>query len=328
MFAAHRPLKHGGDVVFQTPLLVPSFSSKGFPNVRGIINNLSQYITEATLVSAYDIHHNFIRKKYNFASVLFIDSGGYEATVDHDLSDPKRNDHKPRHWNQRFYRRIVAGLGNPVGSRYVIVNYDNPTDRRILSKQITRAEEDFRNVSDGRMVTEFLIKPDPGKKHLDITVIQPKLAKLKQFSVLGVTEKELGDSALKRMLMLGKLRKEMSALNMSQPLHVFGALDPIAVPLYFFAGADVFDGLTWLRYGLSEGGANYINNYAQLKYGLDMNDESALTRVWVDNLVYISSLQRNMRTFLKRYDYEVFGHNKDYFKRCVDDFEAEFDGGE
>lgn len=327
MFAEHRPLKHDGDVAFQTPLLVPSFSSKGFPNVRGIIKNLSQYITEASLVSAYDMHHGFIRKTYNFASVLFIDSGGYEANVDHDLSDAKRNDHKPRHWNQQFYRRIVAGLGNPVGSRYVIVNYDNPTDRRTLVKQISRAEEDFKAINDGAIVQEFLIKPDPGKKYLDIKVIQSKLAKLGQFSIIGVTEKELGDSTLKRMLMLGRLRKELASANMSQPVHVFGALDPIAVPLYFFAGADIFDGLTWLRYGLGDGRATYINNYAQLKYSSDMNDESALIHVWVDNLVYISTLQREMRTFLSERDYSVFSHNGEYFKRCVEHFNAELSGG-
>ena len=31
------------------------------------------------------------------------------------------------------------------------------------------------------------------------------------------------------------------------PIHVFGSLDPLISPIYWLAGAEIFDGLTWIN---------------------------------------------------------------------------------
>src|SRR5262249_35869569 len=41
--------------------------------------------------------------------------------------------------------------------------------------------------------------------------------------------------------------------KMAVPIHVWGGLDPILTPLYFFAGAEIFDGVSWLRYAFVDG---------------------------------------------------------------------------
>ncbi len=46
---------------------------------------------------------------------------------------------------------------------------------------------------------------------------------------------------------IAKLRKALDKAGLNIPLHVFGSLDTVTTPLYFLAGADIFDGLTWLR---------------------------------------------------------------------------------
>lgn len=69
-----RDIIHPSGQKFKTPLLVPSFSSKGF-NIKlkskklvselpVILKVASEVIEETMLVSAFDIHHKFVAKKY------------------------------------------------------------------------------------------------------------------------------------------------------------------------------------------------------------------------------------------------------------------------
>lgn len=96
MLAREGVVEHGGNQLFRTPLLVPSFSSKGFPDMRKIMSLMSEFITETTLVSAYDCHYGYCDpKRLTFPSVIFLDSGGYEARVEYDLSESYGKDYKP-----------------------------------------------------------------------------------------------------------------------------------------------------------------------------------------------------------------------------------------
>ena len=95
MLAKARSIRSANAGLSKTPWLVPSFSSKGFPEVQGIIDFSSEVIDGPALVSAYDIHHGFIKPPFNFPSVLFVDSGGYEASKDTDLSELPHYEHQP-----------------------------------------------------------------------------------------------------------------------------------------------------------------------------------------------------------------------------------------
>jgi hypothetical protein len=68
-----------------TPLLIPSFSSKGFPNLINIWKNLNSYLPDVILLSCYDIHYGLIAYS-DITNLVFLDSGGYEANIDVDLS--------------------------------------------------------------------------------------------------------------------------------------------------------------------------------------------------------------------------------------------------
>lgn len=60
-----------------TPLLVPSFSSRGFPDLSEIHHFLSPFVTNVSLVSAFDIHNGYLEPDNIYASdVVIIDSGG------------------------------------------------------------------------------------------------------------------------------------------------------------------------------------------------------------------------------------------------------------
>src|SRR5258705_9970580 len=91
-------ITHPLGVVLETPLLVPSFSSKGFlfkeiktrqiSEVTDFIEVSAQVLTESILVSAYDLHRRHIQpasRISKIAPVVFIDSGGYEVSDIHDF---------------------------------------------------------------------------------------------------------------------------------------------------------------------------------------------------------------------------------------------------
>ena len=88
----HRP----SGIVLKTPLLVPSFSSKGFSRhddgrseIGDIFEATGEFVTEAFLLSAYDIYHEHLPKPEALPwkpEVIFLDSGGYEISTDRDYS--------------------------------------------------------------------------------------------------------------------------------------------------------------------------------------------------------------------------------------------------
>jgi hypothetical protein len=85
--AARRSISLNQQEVDRTPLLVPSFSSKGFPDISKILSVNSELISGPVLVSAYDLHYANIQPPFDFASLIFLDSGGYEAAKDYQFSD-------------------------------------------------------------------------------------------------------------------------------------------------------------------------------------------------------------------------------------------------
>ncbi|WP_439373037.1 hypothetical protein [Bradyrhizobium sp. DASA03120] len=87
---------------------------------------------------------------------------------------------------------------------------------------------------------------------------------MRLFDIVGVTEKEAGDTFFERLAFVARLRALLDANNVHKPIHVFGGLDPFMTPLYFLAGADVVDGLTWLRMAFSDTGARYLPSHAAM----------------------------------------------------------------
>ena len=93
MFARKRTIRFANSTELKTPILLPSFSSKGFPKVQKILKACEEYIADEILISAYDISHGMIEPEFDFASAIFLDSGGYEASRDADLSEIYEGEH-------------------------------------------------------------------------------------------------------------------------------------------------------------------------------------------------------------------------------------------
>lgn len=77
MLSRSQTIKHPSGVKFETPLLVPSFSSKGFKidkmtdneiwsDVRGFLDFTSYRLNDSLLISAYDIYYKVIPEPIDF----------------------------------------------------------------------------------------------------------------------------------------------------------------------------------------------------------------------------------------------------------------------
>jgi hypothetical protein len=156
---------------------------------------------------------------------------------------------------------------------------------------------------------EILFKPeqsptdkDPqpeASARINITSIIENIGRLNRLHVIGVTEKELGGSVKERMISIARIRRALMGAQLDNiPIHVFGSLDTVSTPLYFVAGADIFDGLTWLRFSFHNGLTVYKQNYAAIALGISEKTSTLEAQSWIYNYRYMQDLELEMRTCL------------------------------
>jgi hypothetical protein len=314
MLAARRAITAAGTLI-RTPIVVPSFSSKGFPKVQEILGVCQEVLTDSLMVSAYDISKGLVTLPDITVDALLVDSGGYESSKDVELSDLGYTAHTPDSWSREDYRRTLTGL--TTLSPTIAVCYDHPHERCSIAEQIERAKEDLHPLKG--FAKELLLKPVSNRSYrVDCDEIVSHVHAYADFDVLGLTEKELGNSLLDRMTNVAIIRRALRSAEIDIPMHVFGSLDPISSPLYFLAGADIFDGLSWLRFAFVDGIAIYKHNYGALQLGIAAKDHLVDAEPWGHNIRYLMSLTLDMRQFLHKGDYSVFGAHADFFKNCYE----------
>ena len=188
MLAKRRALKLAGTEVERTPLLVPSFSSKGFPDVAKIVKTAEEVIEGVTLVSAYDLHYKKIAPPFDFASLIFLDSGGYEASKDAELSDFGERDHIPLEWSQTLHEQVLEQWHPAVPT--VLIKYDHPKERIPIREQIERA----RGMASGRtgVMREILLKPETKDQTLvQVASVVQNVHALADFDVMASLKRKL-----------------------------------------------------------------------------------------------------------------------------------------
>lgn len=306
MLARSRELFLGGKAVARTPLLCPSFSSKGFPDVAGIVELMSEFITGGVLVSAYDVHHRKLSaRKITFPELVFLDSGGYELRAEHDFSEPYGKKHKPKKWNEELHRDVLSRWPRRIPT--IAVSYDTPERTSHIKSQIKNARTLQEKFPD--LPVEILIKPEKlSDEYVPMETLIASVEHLRVFAAVGITEKELDASPLGRMEKIAKLRRAMDACNVPIPIHVFGSLDTSSTPLYFVSGAEIFDGLTWLRFGFHDGLTVYSQNYGILQdaNGLIRQSREQVFQMWKNNYYYLERLKDQMINYVRTEDFDQF----------------------
>src|SRR6185312_5184820 len=100
---------------------------------------MEEYISDELLVSAYDIHHKALNPPFDFASAIFLDSGGYEASKDVELSDTFEAEHIAKDWTLEQHLDVIANWSSKPPT--VFVSFDHPKHRLNTAGQVSRAKE-------------------------------------------------------------------------------------------------------------------------------------------------------------------------------------------
>ena len=157
-----------------------------------------------------------------------------------------------------------------------------------------------------------------------------KVTDLRGFAVVGLTEKELGDSVFDAMVKIARLRTQRDAAEIGIPIHIFGSLDALTSVLYFLAGAEIFDGLTWLRFGYQDGRTLYSQNYGVLRdsEGLRRNAYERHFDMWRNNYYYLGKLRTQMINYEAYQRPRVLRTVGIAFERCANAASGNRVGGE
>jgi hypothetical protein len=330
MLARRTTLRHPLGGTIETPLLIPSFTSKGFPFFRDS-KALVSVTTKAIellgpqpsldwfLISAYDLHHGHFRNPERFFGgkrLVIVDSGGYELLEDFDSTEPRSNTHVPKAFSRSDYSNVLDGLASDVP--FMISNYDWAKRGSPLKSQVRQARRLFETRP--ASIHSFIAKPPKKGDPIDVEELISLLDEMQSFHVLGLTEKDLGDNLVDRLRCVGQIRHAMDRKKLFIPIHIWGGLDPVITPLYFFAGAELFDGVSWLRYAYLDGTACYRDACSVLSYGLATPMEHARALALGANLIFLRTLRANLQSFVVTggTDFSVFNHHGEPLRRAYD----------
>ena len=122
---------------------------------------------------------------------------------------------------------------------------------------------------------------------------------------------------------IAKIRKALQAVRLPIPIHIFGSLDTMTTPLYFLAGADIFDGLTWLRFAYHDGYTMYMHNYAIKELGSKIPDKFLKARTITSNYYALQELQLGMSRYLNAREFNAFPYHSDLFEKEFQNLIAE-----
>lgn len=331
MLARSNKIRHPLGGVIDLPRLIPAFSSKGFPFLKtsktksGTLTKKSapgrnsskrefseaslalelvgDFIKDSILVSAYDIFHSHLRKPGRYfgnKEMIFIDSGGYELGPDFDPTEPIHLLTESKKFTLENYIEVLHGLSEDIP--FAVANFDHGTRQKPLLEQITAAQKLFGKFPG--FLSDFIIKPTGDQRYLDVDDVIRHIKKLRAFHILGIAEKDLGKDLIQKLKFVAKLRLAMDREDVSMPIHLWGGLDPIFTPLYFFAGAEIFDGISWLRYAYIEGVATYRDAYNVISGGIETPTDHVRALTLSHNLEFLRSQSTHFREFV------IHGANK------------------
>ena len=333
MFRKTSTLTHRlSGVTVRTPLLIPSFSSKGFApanpgaksEVGRIFDTTAEFITETCLISAYDIFHGHLPPPTDLSytpTLLFVDSGGYEVSGDYGYSAISHPSVSALDWPLRNLESVLEDWPEHIPA--VFVNYDHPDIRKPFTSQVSDALVLFDKSP--KQLRLLLLKPETKSQRLLDRTIATALGRpkdLARFDIVGVTEKELGSTMMNRMSQIVRLRRAMDEGGVTAPIHVFGALDPVSVCLYYVSGAEIFDGLTWLRYAYADGVAVYTHNVGAVSYGLHFADDHVRSRAIAENCYALQELQHRLLDFADTGNFCKLAPHAKLVKDAVDSLRA------
>lgn len=300
--------------VGEKSLVLPSFvfSLSSFETQLDPINGLelmADHLTPAAcLVSAYDVHDYVTKNRKNFRrsinalhrsdSVLFLDSGHYEAT--------RKDDYRSKTNRDGWSPELFWEAANAIPADLVFA-YDDPephgSSSQVIDEIFKRYTRDWLKTGlDPSVLCPIVHVPSDSKSPLaDITKIISTIAKEIRPTLVAIPERELGNGLLARMRSVKAIRAALNTLGFYQPLHILGTGNPITIAALAACGGDSFDGLEWCRTAASYETNNLLHfqqfDLLNATFGGRMNNLAARSIVELDSAPFA------LRVASYNYDY-------------------------
>ena len=285
----------------------------------------------ALLISAFDAHFGLLAdsdrlfsgirgSRYDQPRLLVFDSGEYETKANSggQFGLPVEN---PRSWTLGDFIQTVDNLDRE--SPILLVNM-SLRDQKSYASQISYHLKFFGTRP--HLASTVLLRPLRSASFHQFDELSVAVAAdLRGFDVIGVTEKELGDSVLDRLISLATLRSILDAADVDSPIHVFGGLDPVFTPLLYAAGAEVFDGLGWLRYSYKNGMPFHRAVGPVMDGQVDVRWPLATASAQLKNLDELRLLEGELQVFAsKGGDWSKIRAGNEHLRMTFDRFKAKF----
>ena len=237
--------------------------------------------------------------------LLFIDSGWYEGNGDSPDKQFGDNQYQSSRWDESEYQDTIDTLDSEMHP--IVVSWDRFGPYR---DQIAAAQDFFG--SRLHIMSTMLLKPTGKTKTHDFRDLSGRdVGNLRDFDIIGVTEKEIGESILDRLLNIARLRRLLDEQGVKSPIHIFGGLDPLYTPLYFAAGGELFDGLGWLRYAYRDGIAVHRDTAVILDRQITNPIVNAWILICIQNLSNLRVLSEDLRLFAhQKHDWSNLSHGR------------------
>lgn len=288
------------------PLFIPSFSSKGnlfLPQGDGtfvsdnydLLKILNVRLSESYLVSAYDVYYGFIPQcpdVWPETQYLFIDSGGYETNDSFDLCERNKFNYHVLPWDEEkmkeVYRRVLS-TQKFENTTIILSGFDCYTSVGNQLNSFAALQKEFP-----KAVINQLIKSTNGIE--SVTNALATYGSLSGVQILGFTEKELGRTLKERLNNVISVRQILFETGWNGLIHIFGGLEPSLSKLYFAAGADIFDGLSWQKVRFN--GNSTLYNPAN--YFMSATEEENKLWMMMDNLSELRNIKNDLGLFCNK----------------------------
>ena len=285
------------------PFLIPSFSSKGnllIHTTQGkyvsdnydLLLALDIRVSRTYLVSAYDVYYGFMPQdplEWPQTEYLFIDSGGYETNDAFELNERNKYNYKVLPWDaekmETVYQKVIT-CPKFNNASIILTGFDNtgPFCEQLKAVQLLKSK--FPNAT-----IIFLIKLTFPIEDLTKNIAEEHLP-LNDIPIIGITEKELGNTVKERLLNLISIKRCLLDCGWTGCIHIFGGLEPSLTKLYYFAGADIFDGLSWQRIRFQ----NNSSLFEASEYIVTQTEYENRFWMMIDNLAFLQNLCNDMST--------------------------------
>lgn len=228
------------------PLIVYSFSSRGFPDLLERVRQTLPSLGSAYLFSLFDTFH--IPELLSLIPpddqrIRIWDSGGYETRHSDDVSAIISAAPSIKLWNMELY--VQAANEIRWNGKDILVSFDRLYDLPVR-EQLELAFDGYKQIK-GNYVKDVLLHVDA---NTDIdNLVQTLLPYLSDIDILGFTEKEIAPTWIQGVHFIRALKTAFTRLAINPPpIHLFGCLDPKSIIYFALAGVSIFDGLSWLRF--------------------------------------------------------------------------------